>query len=119
MAVSAAGIGYSAPSVATGMFGTNAVAVWATDSGNALVKTIGRWVGNASNPASANGYKGLTWWRHFTTGNGDVDGFMGATRGNYAALRKTSGGLPCPHTCHTARPQGCAWTSRRAPSRAC
>jgi hypothetical protein len=62
----------------------NAVAMWVTDSGNtALKKTFARWVGKSTNPASANGYLGLTWWRHFTGGNGEVDGFMGATRGSY------------------------------------
>jgi hypothetical protein len=62
----------------------NAMAMWATDSGNTtLKKTFARWVGKNTNPASANGYLGLTWWRHFTGGNGEVDGFMGATRGSY------------------------------------
>lgn len=65
----------------------NAVAIWVTDSGNTtLVKTFSRWVGSSTNPKANNGWQGLTWWRHFAGTNGDVDGFMGATRGSYGSV---------------------------------
>lgn len=70
----------------------NAVAMWITDAANtARVKTFGRWVGSSTSPGKNNGWQGLTWWRHFTGGSGDVDGFMGATRGSYGPVVSLGG----------------------------
>lgn len=64
----------------------NAVALWVVGSGGTLTKTISRWVGTSTNPGARNGYTGLTWWRSFTGGTGDVDGYVGPTRTSYSGL---------------------------------
>jgi hypothetical protein len=64
---------------------SNGVAVWVMNSGGAYTRTVARWVGSSTNVKANSAWQGLTWWRNKAGTNGDVDGFMGATRGNHTA----------------------------------